>query len=298
MSARLFSWRRHLGETPPLIAAVSSSCAQWSMATRYGTFLCQSTYSRHCFPNGPPGICVRGSKLSRRPPESEVILDGLTLSAEAIAALPLADKAVIEARLSSELLHALLECFAERWSGGFRVLFRTVVTLMDDGIGCSLYKLNAALVLAKGGQPTRFYISYRTEYAEALEAAKRYKEAAGVYSDNIRLQALPLSAFPAPSLSLFIRGCPMKQHSYLYCALETLGDQAGAAAALEAGLHMIETFKDSEDDQRVVVLGKEHAAAIRSDCCRAKGGLGKRPRCSPKGALPPHIDAVGSQKGL
>ena len=110
-----------------------------------------------------------------------------------------------------------------------------------------------------------------------------------MYSDNIRLQALPLSAFPAPSLSLY-SACtePTQQHEYLFTALETLGDQAGADAALEAGLHLLETFNDSDANDECscwengtpppaaaiaaaqkVGLSSEQAA-LRKECVRLK----------------------------
>jgi len=107
--------------------------------------------------------------------------DSQSLSAEDVAALPSATRALLRAAQRTQLLAACAACIEAQWAGGFRALTlgvaRVVPALAEplDALASSL------LASAARGRPTRGALYARVHHAESLEAQGRFDDAAAMY---------------------------------------------------------------------------------------------------------------------
>jgi hypothetical protein len=159
---------------------------------------------------------------------TDVVHNGRSLSAEQVAALPAATRDAVQKLLRVQLQAATHECVNIGWTGGFLLLCDAVLATLRPDAAAAIQAL--MLVLQRPCASDTLQLSRtRVRQAEALEAGKRYLEAAAIYRD---LATTP-GAFHSPP----------QAWSYLGLALKRAGDWDGAEEAYEAGLTAVASWR-------------------------------------------------------
>jgi hypothetical protein len=194
-------------------------------------------------PNGRPApqllatVFGAGAHVALSAPEDRVFTDvslgdAGSLSADALAALPAAERDALRSALRVQRLAATAACLEARWPAGFCAL-QLGVTAMKPALGPALSALASRLAeLQSGGAHTRASLIALTQQAEALEATGRFMEASALYKECLQADARNPGARLLPT--------PPQTWSYYGLALKRAGRFSEAHAAYELGLRALE----------------------------------------------------------
>jgi hypothetical protein len=209
----------------------------------------------------PASLEVLG-KVGHYGPTTDVLINGISLDAAALAVLPAAQRKAITAARRTQLLSVIHGCITQRWPGGFLALRHIAEELLSLQARAWTEPLAAYLLLTRtGGVPTDDLMSSHTFLADALAGDGKFAEAAAVLraclADDASYDGGELIPFPA---SLWYELGISETHA---------GKYADAVAAYRSGLAALESARPIHPEISAARVSSRGRSRSLHRCCHA-----------------------------